>query len=230
MGNVIYENENILVAAGEDDISVESEAETSEETTVAEHTTDEDDSFPMVGIVINVVFYTAVIIGIVKLVKKKKAEKEARRVAEEERSRKEDPFYWLKENDPNFERFVHLVIAYEGVSHPNNYFVNLYQWYGSWDNYYAAMSGQNSNQNNYNNSNNGYGNNQSNYSNSDNSTQESANPFADKFEGKTPDEARKIYLKYMKAFRSDTGDGSDDEEVKLINAAYDEYKKSHGIN
>jgi curved DNA-binding protein CbpA len=33
----------------------------------------------------------------------------------------------------------------------------------------------------------------------------------------------------MKNFHPDTGDGSDDEEVKLINAAYDEYKKKHGI-
>jgi hypothetical protein len=33
----------------------------------------------------------------------------------------------------------------------------------------------------------------------------------------------------MKAFHSDTGEGSDEEAAKQINAAYDEYKKAHGI-
>jgi hypothetical protein len=95
------------------------------------------------------------------------------------------------------------------------------------DNSYDSYSNQNGSEyggyNNYSNQNN------SSY-NSGASSSQPTNPFADKFEGKTPDEARKIYLKYMKAFHSDTGDGSDDEDVKQINAAYDEYKKAHGIN
>jgi hypothetical protein len=124
---------------------------------------------------------------------------------------------------------------------------NAYDHYSTSDNSgYSYSSGNNYSNNSYGNTNNGYGNysnsynnnqsngynnynNQSNNYNSGASSSQPVNPFSNKFEGKTPDEARKIYLKYMKAFHSDTGDGSDDEDVKQINAAYDEYKKAHGI-
>jgi uncharacterized iron-regulated membrane protein len=79
------------------------------------------------------------------------------------------------------------------------------------------------------NSDNNYSNQNDSSYNSGASSSQPFNPYVNKFDGKTPDEARKIYLKFMKAFHPDTGDGSDDEDVKLINAAYDEYKKKHGI-
>jgi hypothetical protein len=134
-------------------------------------------------------------------------------------------YYDFDDNDPDFRAFIRKMIDEQGHSGTTAYFRNLYA-------YYRATTGKTTYDGTYtrndDNSYNNYNNQSNNYNNTASSSQPT-NPFADKFEGKTPDEARKIYLKYMKAFHSDTGDGSDDEDVKLINAAYDEYKKKHGI-
>jgi hypothetical protein len=244
MGNVIYENESILVATNEDELSNESDSETSHITSDADFINAVIEEVSLPGIIINVVFYAIVIALIVKAVKKRKAKK-AQEAAFEQKYAEKNAYdnhssnnyssgssssgnsgYDFDDNDPDFRAFIRKMIDEQGHSGPIEYYRKLYA-------YYRATTGKTTYDGTYtrndNNSYNNYSNqNDSSYS-SGTSSNQPTNPFSDKFEGKTPDEARKIYLKYMKAFHSDTGDGSDDEDVKLINAAYDEYKKAHGI-
>jgi uncharacterized iron-regulated membrane protein len=130
------------------------------------------------------------------------------------------------DNDPDFRAFIRKMIDEQGHSGTTAYFRNLYS-------YYRATTGKTTYDGTYTrkdeNSDNNYSNQNDSSYNSGASSSQPFNPYANKFDGKTPDEARKIYLKFMKAFHPDTGDGSDDEDVKQINAAYDEYKKAHGI-
>jgi hypothetical protein len=220
MKNVIFENESVLVSVDEEtaETSAETgEAEETEATTLSGY--DENVQFlskhPIINIFIRPTdkagsfeatnwFALLIIIPIIIIIFIKKAtnKRKAQEAAFEQKYAEKTAFDYYSTGDMN-----------TGYSNSS---------YGSGSSYDSYSNANNSGYNSYNDySNNNY--------NSGASSAEPFNPYANKFEGKTPDEARKIYIKYMKNFHSDTGDGSDDEDVKQINAAYDEYKKAHGI-